>query len=72
MVIGMRAAWEESSDSAVVVLAHCRIRFQVRAYWSTKLLRKCATKALPMVDDLRDESDHENPTRQDCFRVPTA
>ncbi len=24
--------------------AHCRIRFQVRAYWS-KLLRKCATKA---------------------------
>ncbi len=34
----------------------------MRAYWS-KLLRKCATKKLPMVDDLRDESDHENPTR---------
>ena len=45
------------------LLAHCRIRFQVRAYWKRKLLRKCANKKLPMVDDLREESDHENLTR---------
>ena len=25
--------------------------------------RRCATKKLPMVEDIRDESDHENPTR---------
>ncbi|MGU0016471.1 hypothetical protein ACVXG9_18260 [Escherichia coli] len=42
--------------------AHCRIRFQVRAYWSNSL-RKCATKSCRWLTDLRDESDHENPTR---------
>ncbi|STM87556.1 topoisomerase IV subunit A [Escherichia coli] len=42
--------------------AHCRIRFQVRAYWS-KLLRKCATKSCRWLTIWRDESDHENPTR---------
>jgi topoisomerase-4 subunit A len=34
--------------------------------------RADAAKKLPMVEDLRDESDHENPTRSSSCRAPTA
>ncbi|MDP2490050.1 DNA topoisomerase IV subunit A [Vibrio splendidus] len=58
--IKMRAVWhKEGSDIVITSLPH-----QVSG---AKLLEQIANqmraKKLPMVDDLRDESDHENPTR---------
>ncbi|QXO17805.1 DNA topoisomerase IV subunit A [Vibrio ostreae] len=58
--IKMRAVWhKESSDIVITALPH-----QVSG---AKLLEQIANqmraKKLPMVEDLRDESDHENPTR---------
>lgn len=58
--IKMRAAWR-SEDGAVVLDA---LPHQVSG---SKVLEQIAAqmqaKKLPMVSDLRDESDHENPTR---------
>ena len=58
--VKMRAVWEkEGSDIVVTALPH-----QVSP---AKVLEQIAAqmqaKKLPMVEDLRDESDHENPTR---------
>ena len=58
--IRMRAKWEkEEGDVVVTALPH-----QVSG---NKILEQIAAqmqaKKLPMVEDLRDESDHENPTR---------
>lgn len=58
--IKMRALWhKESNEIVITALPH-----QVSG---AKLLEQIANqmraKKLPMVDDLRDESDHENPTR---------
>ncbi len=58
--IRMRAVYEkEEGDIIITALPH-----QVSG---AKILEQIATqmqtKKLPMVDDLRDESDHENPTR---------
>ncbi len=58
--IKARAIWhKEGSDIVITALPH-----QVSG---AKLLEQIANqmraKKLPMVDDLRDESDHENPTR---------
>ncbi|WP_070962392.1 DNA topoisomerase IV subunit A [Vibrio sonorensis] len=58
--IKMRAVWhKEGTDIVITALPH-----QVSG---AKLLEQIANqmraKKLPMVDDLRDESDHENPTR---------
>ena len=58
--IKTRAVWhKEGSDIVITALPH-----QVSG---AKLLEQIANqmraKKLPMVDDLRDESDHENPTR---------
>lgn len=58
--IKMRAVWhKEGSEIVITALPH-----QVSG---SKLLEQIAAqmraKKLPMVDDLRDESDHENPTR---------
>ncbi|MCJ2378022.1 DNA topoisomerase IV subunit A [Vibrio sp. ZSDZ34] len=58
--VKMRAVWhKEGSDVVITSLPH-----QVSG---AKLLEQIANqmraKKLPMVDDLRDESDHENPTR---------
>ncbi|OIQ23368.1 DNA topoisomerase IV subunit A [uncultured Vibrio sp.] len=58
--IKMRAVWhKEGNDIVISALPH-----QVSG---AKLLEQIAAqmraKKLPMVDDLRDESDHENPTR---------
>ncbi len=58
--IKMRAVWTEE-DGDIVVTA---LPYQVSG---SKLLEQIAAqmqaKKLPMVADLRDESDHENPTR---------
>ncbi len=58
--IKMRACWhKEGGDIVITALPH-----QVSG---AKLLEQIAqqmrAKKLPMVEDLRDESDHENPTR---------
>jgi topoisomerase-4 subunit A len=58
--VRMRARWErEEGDIVVTALPH-----QVSG---NKVLEQIAAqmqaKKLPMVEDLRDESDHENPTR---------
>lgn len=58
--VRMRAVWDKE-DGAVVVTA---LPHQVSG---NKVLEQIAAqmnaKKLPMVEDLRDESDHENPTR---------
>jgi topoisomerase-4 subunit A len=58
--IRARAKWE-SEDGDIVITA---LPFQVSG---SKVLQQIAAqmqaKKLPMVDDIRDESDHENPTR---------
>jgi topoisomerase-4 subunit A len=58
--IRMRAAWERE-DLDVIVTA---LPYQVSG---SKVMAQVAAqmqaKKLPMVEDLRDESDHENPTR---------
>ncbi|MBE2895279.1 DNA topoisomerase IV subunit A [Pasteurellaceae bacterium HPA106] len=58
--VKMRAVWQKE-DSEVIVTA---LPHQVSG---AKVIEQIATqmrnKKLPMVDDLRDESDHENPTR---------
>ncbi|MGF1708815.1 DNA topoisomerase IV subunit A [Enterovibrio baiacu] len=58
--VRMRACWhKENGDIVITALPH-----QVSG---AKLLEQIANqmraKKLPMVEDLRDESDHENPTR---------
>ncbi|WP_340617280.1 DNA topoisomerase IV subunit A [Xenorhabdus entomophaga] len=58
--VRMRAVWsKEESNIVITALPH-----QVSG---AKILEQIASqmraKKLPMVDDLRDESDHENPTR---------
>jgi topoisomerase-4 subunit A len=58
--VKMRALWEkENGEIVITALPH-----QVSP---AKVLEQIASqmrgKKLPMVDDLRDESDHENPTR---------
>lgn len=58
--VKMRAIWEkENSDIVITALPHqaspAKILEQIAA--------QMQAKKLPMVEDLRDESDHENPTR---------
>jgi topoisomerase-4 subunit A len=56
----MRARWEKEDDDVVITA----LPYQVSG---AKVLEQIAAqmqaKKLPMVEDLRDESDHENPTR---------
>jgi len=58
--VRMRAKWENEAGEVVVT----ELPYQVSG---AKLLEQIAgqmqAKKLPMVEDLRDESDHENPTR---------
>ncbi len=56
----LRATWERDEDDIIVT----NLPFQVSG---SKVLEQIEAqrqaKKLPLVDDLRDESDHENPTR---------
>jgi topoisomerase-4 subunit A len=58
----MRAIWHKEKDSGDVIVT--ALPHQVSG---AKILEQIAAqmqaKKLPMVADLRDESDHENPTR---------
>lgn len=58
--IRMRACWhKENGDIVITALPH-----QVSgAKLMEQIANQMRAKKLPMVDDLRDESDHENPTR---------
>ncbi|MDN5939128.1 MAG: DNA topoisomerase IV subunit A [Salinisphaera sp.] len=60
-MLRLRASWEREADGDIVVTA---LPYQVSG---SKVLEQIAAqmqaKKLPMVADLRDESDHENPTR---------
>ena len=58
--VKMRAVWEqENGDIVITALPH-----QVSpAKVLEQIAQQMQAKKLPMVEDLRDESDHENPTR---------
>ncbi len=57
----MRATWEREDDGDIIVTA---LPHQVSgAKVLTQIAEQMQAKKLPMVADLRDESDHENPTR---------
>src|SRR5215210_825331 len=58
--IRMRAAWD-IEDGDVIITA---LPYQVSgAKIIAQIAQQMQAKKLPMVEDLRDESDHENPTR---------
>ncbi len=58
--VRMRAAWErEGTDVVVTALPYQVSGSKVLA----QIAQQMQAKKLPMVEDLRDESDHENPTR---------
>ncbi|WJV54313.1 DNA topoisomerase IV subunit A [Pectobacteriaceae bacterium C52] len=58
--VRMRAVWKQEDNSVVITALPHQVS-------GAKVLEQIASqmraKKLPMVDDLRDESDHENPTR---------
>ncbi|SCZ54901.1 DNA topoisomerase IV subunit A [Thiohalomonas denitrificans] len=56
----MRAKWEREEGEVVITA----LPFQVSgAKVLEQIAQQMQNKKLPMVEDLRDESDHENPTR---------
>ncbi len=58
--VRLRAAWEmEGSDVIVTALPYQVSGSKIL----TQIAAQMQAKKLPMVEDLRDESDHENPTR---------
>ncbi len=58
--VRMRAVWEkEESEIIITALPH----YVSPAKVLEQIAQQMQAKKLPMVEDLRDESDHENPTR---------
>ncbi len=58
--VRMRAVWEkENGDIVITALPHQASPAKILEQIASQM----RTKKLPMVEDLRDESDHENPTR---------
>ena len=57
-----RATWEVEKDSGLIVVT--QLPFQVSGNRvQEQIAQQIRDKKLPMVEDIRDESDHENPTR---------
>jgi topoisomerase-4 subunit A len=57
-----RATWEIEADTSHVIIT--QLPFQVSgSRIQEQIAQQIRDKKLPMVDDVRDESDHENPTR---------
>ncbi|HEX4872866.1 MAG TPA: DNA topoisomerase IV subunit A [Nevskiaceae bacterium] len=57
-----RARWERDADTGNVVITH--LPHQVSgSKVQEQIAEQMRAKKLPLVEDLRDESDHENPTR---------
>jgi len=58
--VRMRAVWEkENGDIVITALPHQASPAKIME----QIANQMRAKKLPMVEDLRDESDHENPTR---------
>ncbi len=58
--VKMRAVWEkENGDIVITALPHQASPAKILE----QIAQQMRAKKLPMVEDLRDESDHENPTR---------
>ena len=58
--VRMRAIWEiENGDIVITALPHQASPAKILE----QIANQMRAKKLPMVEDLRDESDHENPTR---------
>jgi topoisomerase-4 subunit A len=58
--VKMRAVWErENGEIVITALPHQASPAKILEQIATQM----QAKKLPMVEDLRDESDHENPTR---------
>ena len=58
--VKMRAVWEkEAGDIVITALPHQASPAKILE----QIAQQMRAKKLPMVEDLRDESDHENPTR---------
>ena len=59
-MVRMRARWEKEDDNVVIT----QLPHQVSpAKIQEQIAEQMRAKKLPLVEDLRDESDHENPTR---------
>jgi topoisomerase-4 subunit A len=57
-----RASWEIETDTAHIIIT--QLPYQVSgSRVQEQIAQQIREKKLPMVDDVRDESDHENPTR---------
>ena len=57
-----RATWEIEKETGAVVIT--QLPFQVSgSRVQEQIAQQMREKKLPMVEDMRDESDHENPTR---------
>ncbi len=57
-----RATWETEKETGAVVIT--QLPFQVSgSRVQEQIAQQMREKKLPMVEDIRDESDHENPTR---------
>jgi topoisomerase-4 subunit A len=57
-----RATWEIEADTAHIIIT--QLPYQVSgSRVQEQIAQQIRDKKLPMVDDVRDESDHENPTR---------
>ncbi|MEN9704542.1 MAG: topoisomerase 4 subunit, partial [Pseudomonadota bacterium] len=57
-----RATWEKDEETGNIVIT--TLPHQVSgSKVQEQIAQQCREKKLPMVDDIRDESDHENPTR---------
>jgi topoisomerase IV subunit A len=57
-----RATWEQEQDSGAIVIT--QLPYQVSgSRVQEQIAQQMREKKLPMVEDIRDESDHENPTR---------
>ncbi|VAX76332.1 DNA topoisomerase 4 subunit A [Serratia symbiotica] len=58
--VRMRAVWKKEDNTAVITA----LPYQVSgAKVLEQIAKQIRTKKLPMIEDLRDESDHLNPTR---------
>jgi topoisomerase IV subunit A len=57
-----RAIWEVEADTSHIIIT--QLPYQVSgSRVQEQIAQQIREKKLPMVDDVRDESDHENPTR---------
>jgi topoisomerase-4 subunit A len=57
-----RATWETEKETGAIVIT--QLPFQVSgSRVQEQVAQQMREKKLPMVEDIRDESDHENPTR---------